>query len=404
MQEVEAAELDVINWMTESKRQAKLISVLSAQRDILAREAARISHKAHEAKEQVHVKELIILDATKRSNEISNRLKEFSALYEVVKNERNKYVNLIQSSSQALAEMKEKIRILNNELEILRNEGVSKDKALSKEKLSHQQALNQRDGLRQEMNKLLSEYRQKQSVVEQQIQEIDKLNLVINNLEQQMLDLKSRYERYVEERNTTGVQLIDHNDELCILYERSNQQQDCLRAGEVELRKKEEEMRMLRLQIEELRRQYAAAEKRVPEVDKMKNKMRELEQELITEQRRTTELSAQLEDPSNVDRWRPLDGTDPDMEQLDAKVKVLEDRLDEKREQLLEKELILEEVSSLTERLRIQALQRRESAKSLTDQLTELQGRIRDITKKMLAVVSELSMYQVCKCSLFVHP
>lgn len=106
----------MINWMTENKRQAKLISVLSAQRDILARESARINHKAHEAKEQVHVKEMIILDATKRSNEISNRLKEFSALYEVVKNERNKYVNLIQSSSQALAEMKEKIRILNNEV------------------------------------------------------------------------------------------------------------------------------------------------------------------------------------------------------------------------------------------------------------------------------------------------
>ena len=272
---------------------------------------------------------------------------------------------------------------------------MSKDKALSKEKLSHQQALNQRDGLRQEMNKLLSEYRQKQSVVEQQIQEIDKLNLVINNLEQQMLELKARYERYVEERNTTGVQLIDHNDELCILYERSNQQQDCLRAGEVELRKKEEESRMLRLQIEELRRQYNAAEKRVPDVEKTHQKILELEQQLIVEQKRTAELSNQLEDPSNVDRWRPLEGTDPDMEQLDAKVKVLEDRLDEKREQLLEKELILEEVSSLTERLRAQALQRRESAKSLTDQLTELQGRIRDITKKMLAVVSELSMYQV---------
>ncbi|CAM9669684.1 unnamed protein product [Ectocarpus fasciculatus] len=394
VQQVETAELDVINWMTENKRQAKLISVLSAQRDILARESARINHKAHEAKEQVHVKEMIILDATKRSNEISNRLKEFSALYEVVKNERNKYVNLIQSSSQALAEMKEKIRILNNELEILRNEGMSKDKALSKEKLSHQQALNQRDGLRQEMNKLLSEYRQKQSVVEQQIQEIDKLNLVINNLEQQMLELKARYERYVEERNTTGVQLIDHNDELCILYERSNQQQDCLRSGEVELQKKEEESRMLRLQIEELKRQYNAAEKRVPEVEKTHQKILELEQQLVVEQKRTAELSNQLEDPSNVDRWRPLEGSDPDMEQLDAKVKVLEDRLDEKREQLLEKELILEEVSSLTERLRAQALQRRESAKSLTDQLTELQGRIRDVTKKMLAVVSELSMYQ----------
>jgi hypothetical protein len=48
------------------------------------------------------MKELVILDLTKRCNEISNRLKEFSALYEVVKNERNKYVNLIQSSTQGI--------------------------------------------------------------------------------------------------------------------------------------------------------------------------------------------------------------------------------------------------------------------------------------------------------------
>ena len=59
---------------------------------------------------------MVIHDLTKRCNELSNRLKEFSALYEVVKNERNKYVNLIQSSSQALAEMREKIRILVNEV------------------------------------------------------------------------------------------------------------------------------------------------------------------------------------------------------------------------------------------------------------------------------------------------
>jgi chromosome segregation ATPase len=119
VEEVEAAELDVANWRAESKRQQKLINVLSTQRDIVSRECSRVTRKATDAKEQVHFKELSVLDATKRSNEVANRLKEFSALYEVVKNERNKYVNLIQSSSQALAEMKEKIRILNNEVSVL---------------------------------------------------------------------------------------------------------------------------------------------------------------------------------------------------------------------------------------------------------------------------------------------
>lgn len=102
--------------MAEEKRQSKLISVLSAQRDIKARESARVEQKQKDARQHVRMKELIILDLTKRCNELSNRLKEFSALYEVVKNERNKYVNLIQSSAQALAEMREKIRILNNEV------------------------------------------------------------------------------------------------------------------------------------------------------------------------------------------------------------------------------------------------------------------------------------------------
>lgn len=392
--EVDELEAEVVHWLAEQKRQAKLISVLSAQRDIKARESARVELKQKDARQHVRMKELVILDLTKRCNELSNRLKEFSALYEVVKNERNKYVNLIQSSTQALAEMREKIRILNNEAEILRNESSSKDKALAKEKNSHQNAQNQRDSLRQDMNKLLSEYRQRQGVVEQQIQEIDKLNLVINNLEKDMLELKSRYERAVEERNATGVQLIDRNDELCILYERSNQQQDAMKKGELELRRREDEVRLVRLQMEELQRQYSAAEKRLPEIEVCKQQITSLEDELLAERQQTEVLSSQLEDPQNVERWRPLDGEDPTIDQLISKSRVLEDRLDSKREQLLEKELILEEVTTLTERLRAQALGRKDSAKSLADDLNSLQGKIRDTTKKMLASVSELSMYQ----------
>ena len=41
-----------------------------------------------------------------------------------------------------------------------------------------------------------------------------------------------RYEVAVEERNYTGIQLIDRNDELCILYEKSNIQEQIMRNGE----------------------------------------------------------------------------------------------------------------------------------------------------------------------------
>merc|ERR1711988_688045 len=111
-------------------------------------EASKAAALEKETREEVQVKELIIVDLAKKFSETNNRLKEFSALYDVVKNERNKYVNLIQASSQALAEMKEKIKILQNEVEILRNESLAKDKALAKERLAHQTAQQARDALR----------------------------------------------------------------------------------------------------------------------------------------------------------------------------------------------------------------------------------------------------------------
>jgi hypothetical protein len=47
-----------------------------------------------------------------------------------------------------------------------------------------------------------------------------------------------------------------------------------------------------------------------------------------------------------------LEGEDPDTEALNAKIQVLEERLNNKKEALLEKELVYEEVSNLAEKLR----------------------------------------------------
>ncbi len=56
------------------------------------------------------------------------RLKEFAKLYDVIKNERNKCVNLIQTSTQKAAEMREKIKIFQNEIEILRTAVAQKER------------------------------------------------------------------------------------------------------------------------------------------------------------------------------------------------------------------------------------------------------------------------------------
>lgn len=286
------------------------------------------------------------------------------------------------------------------QVEILGNESSAKDVALSKEKGTHLQAQRQRDSLRQDMNRLLADYRTKQSDVERQIQEIDKMNVVIQSLESEMWHIRTNYEKSVDERNMTGVQLIDRNDELCLLYEKVNQQQDTYKVGEEAVLRKEEELRVLRLQLADLERQYTLAKDTLPGLEYQNRRIEELEQQLTTEKRKNDDLSSLLEDPHNLNRWRPLDGDDCESEQLASKILSLEDRLDKKREKLLEKQMLFEEINSMSEKLKYQALNQRDSSKRLSDQLNSIQNKIREVTKKMLATVSELSMYQATALKL----
>ncbi len=68
-------------------------------------------------------------------------------------------------------------------------------------------------------------------------------------------------------------------------------------------------------------------------------------------------------------RYRDLGGEDPDQEALDTKIGVLEERLNNKKEQLLEKELILDEITNFSEKLRKQALDGRQNTLELSEKL-----------------------------------
>ena len=58
----------------------------------MARSASQAVAQARETKEELKVKKLLILDLTKKQQETNYKLNSFLALYEEVKNARNKYV------------------------------------------------------------------------------------------------------------------------------------------------------------------------------------------------------------------------------------------------------------------------------------------------------------------------
>lgn len=55
---------------------------------------------------------------------------------------------------------------------------------------------------------------------------------VIQQLEQEMAKEKHKFENLLHNRNYTGLLLIDRNDELCLLYEKSNLQEHIIRQSQ----------------------------------------------------------------------------------------------------------------------------------------------------------------------------
>mmetsp|Transcript_40583 Transcript_40583/g.90203 ORF Transcript_40583/g.90203 Transcript_40583/m.90203 type:complete len:924 (-) Transcript_40583:938-3709(-) len=398
--QVSLMEEELAHLKKREAEHAKILMELGSQRDRVALSIAQKLAKVKEVEQNVRIKEVELAELKKIKREVARRIRDYEKLYELIKNQRNKFVNLIQAANQSTTEMKDKSRILSNELDILHGEVHTKDKLLKESRSQHQSAITERDQLRIELGKFGATFRDKQRVVDEQIAEVDKLNAIINSTEKEMLKLRKQYEVVIESRNYTGIMLIDRNDELCILYEKHNIQDEVVKSGVLELKRREDEIRLLNIEICELERSIAVTIKLVPQIPLLDEDVARLQKALLETRREAEALSVALENPGNHSRWRLLEGKIPDKEELSAKIQQLEERLNDKKEALLEKELILEEITGLSDKLRAQASEGRADTLELAKKVNEYQGKLRGVTRKIMATVSELSMYQATSIKL----
>lgn len=144
-----------------------------------------------------------------------------------------------------------------------------------------------------------------------------------------------------------GTQLIRRNDELALLYEKVKIMQSTLRKGEAQYQQRMEDIRILRLKIQDLTRELHISKRRLGNIEELKREVYQLQHELLQEQTKVKALSEELENPMNVHRWRKLEGSDPATYEMIQKIQTLQKRLIAKTEEVVEKDLLLQEKEKL---------------------------------------------------------
>merc|ERR1712028_56245 len=117
-----------------------------------------------------------------------------------------------------------------------------------------------------------------------------------------------------------------------------------------------------------------------------------LERELLEERTKVKALSEELENPMNVHRWRKLEGSDPPTYEMIQKIHTLQKRLIAKTEEVVEKDMLIQEKEKLY--VELKNILARQPGPEVAEQLTVYQTNLREKTKQMKAMAAELNMYQ----------
>merc|ERR1719380_517797 len=215
---------------------------------------------------------------------------------------------------------------------------------------------------------------------------------MIRRMDDEALEQRKEYDQVINERDILGTQLIRRNDEIALLYEKLKIQTSTLRKGEAQYNERVQELRILKLKVADLKRELQIASNGAGQLDDLKREVYHCQRELLQEKTKVKALSEELENPMNVHRWRKLEGSDPATYEMIQKIQTLQKRLIAKTEEVVEKDLLIHEKEKLY--LELKNILARRPGPEVAEQLSVYQTNLRDRTRQMKAMASELNMYQ----------
>ena len=159
-----------------------------------------------------------------------------------------------------------------------------------------------------------------------------------------------------------------------LIYEKIKLLTSTLSTGEAAYRERLEDIRVLKLEVKRLRREGAVLQNEASNLDVLRNEIFKVQREVLRERTRVKVLEGiisriilhsfaqralqklrtnnvpnieELESPMNIHRWRKLAGSDPSTFELITKIHALQRRLIAKTEEVVEKELAVQQASRL---------------------------------------------------------
>ena len=192
------------------------------------------------------LRELENVDLLKQIADGESKLRQQQNLYEAVRADRNVYSKNLVAAQDEIGEMKRKFKIMNQQVEQLKEEIGAKDIALVKEHFDHMKVEKEKEGLRFELAKAA---RPPPTPSRAAATRGKRPRRVVAEAAAERETLRKEHDIVVADRDVLGTQLVRRNDELALLYEKIKIQQSILNKGQLQYRERLDELRVLKVKL-----------------------------------------------------------------------------------------------------------------------------------------------------------
>ena len=289
--------------------------------------------------------------------------------------------------------MKEKMKVLTHQFDQLKEEIIAKEMDLVNESQGKSKVMREKDGLAKDIEKVKADAREADNLRSDSEKKVKRLEEQMRGLEGEMTVVKADLEKSVSKREVLNAKLAAKTQEIEVLQRKVDVQQKVNERGEANYNERQEDVRLLRLEVKRLKEEIAFLSNDTKNLDALKKEVLKLERDLMQQKSRNKVLQLELENPLNVHRWRRLEGKDPETLELIQKINNLQKRLISKQEDLIDKDMKIEEINKLYNESKLQIS--RQPKYDVHDEIRNLREELKRKNDKILILTTTANMYQV---------
>lgn len=384
----------IVNFREVESRAVENCQEAAELRSAMSRKSCAAQKDLREIQEELAIKELLIFDSNKKNQVLDKELSKFKKLYESVKNERNGYVSMLQVASQNKAEIQELFKSLQREIEILNNNLGEKNKKCIKIKNDILLLKRLRDKRRHKLNKYEERKKKLEDNYLSLTSEIMKMTNTVKEMDDEVVSICRRNDISCEQRNALGQELVKINEEYCIVYNKFNIKTIHFKNSGKKIEFLSKNTKFLDSQIVFMTNKNFIFKQKCLQMPNLAQVLIKVQEELVQEKKKEKILLAELEDPEKNCNLQPVRAEDLDENLMDVKIKYFEVQINLKKDIILQKTMSYNQIDKLLKEMTCQVESTRYEDLKNGSLANSLKYKFSGVFKKVMVLVSELSIFQ----------